>query len=191
MFTRSRRRRQKKRCALCTSFLAFLSPLGTLNAPMCGRLRDLLSGAIARYGAAYFISSHLLGILMFWAVYAWLSLTGFDISPYLRSAAWLRALGVTDEALAVVEAGGTLAAAYCLSRLLSPVRIALVLLTLPRTAPMLNAGWAWAKAAAGRHCRRGGAATAAAATDASASTNVQSDASAAGSNSATADGKEE
>jgi hypothetical protein len=160
---------------------------------MCGRLRGLLSGAIARYGAAYFISSHLLGVLMFWAVYAWLSLTGFDIGPHLRSAAWLRALGVTDEALAVVEAGGTLAAAYCLSRLLSPLRIALVLLTLPRTAPMLNAGWAWAKAAAGRYCRRGGAAIEAAVTEANASVNVnvQGDASAAGSRSATADGKED
>ncbi len=127
---------------------------------MCGRL---LSGAIARYGAAYFISSHLLGTLLFWAVYAWLSVTGFDIGPHLRAATWLRAVGFTDEALAVVEAGGTLAAAYCISRLLSPLRIALVLLTLPRTAPMLNAGWDWAKA---KCCRRGGAAAAATATEA-------------------------
>ena len=143
---------------------------------MCGRLRDLLSGAIARYGAAYFISSHLLGTLLFWAVYAWLSVTGFDIGPHLRAATWLRALGFTDEALAVVEAGGTLAAAYCISRLLSPLRIALVLLTLPKTAPMLNAGWDWAKANAGRCCRRGGAAAAAATTEANASANVASEA---------------
>jgi hypothetical protein len=140
---------------------------------MCGRLRvvrDLLSGAIARYGAAYFISSHLLGTLLFWAVYAWLTVTKFDIGPHLRAATWLRAVGFTDEALAVVEAGGTLAAAYCISRLLSPLRIAVVLLTLPRTAPILNAGWEWAKATstAGRCCRRGGTAAAATATEANA-----------------------
>jgi hypothetical protein len=110
---------------------------------MCGRIKNFISSIVVKYGPAYFISMHVLSIASFWIIYLTLRASEFDLQPYLRDTdlgKWVVSF-LNQDALSLLEQGGTFAAAMLLNRLLTPVRIAVVLLTLPRTAPTLNAAW--------------------------------------------------
>ena len=105
---------------------------------------NVCSDLILKYGAAYFITMHAIGVIMYWSIYVSLRMSGFDLMPYLKNTSfgqWALSF-LNADAMSLLESGGTLAAALLLNRLLSPVRLLLVLLALPRTAPLTNAMWA-------------------------------------------------
>ncbi len=114
---------------------------------MCGRLR-VLSDVVLKYGPAYFISMHVLSICCFWVLFFGLRAAGFDLLPFMRDTdvgMWCLSF-LNDDAIVLLESGGTFAAALLLNRLLTPVRLAVVLVTLPYTATYLNNRWVGLKA---------------------------------------------
>ncbi len=123
---------------------------------MCGRIRAL-GDVVLRYGPAYFISMHVLSIFCFWVLFFGLRAAGFDLLPFMRdtdAGRWVLSF-LSDDALSLLESGGTFAAALLVNRLLTPVRLAVVLGSLPYTANYLNARWAAIKA----RCCKGARAT--------------------------------
>jgi hypothetical protein len=105
---------------------------------MCGpcfRGRAYVGEIAARYGAAFVLTTMSLSITMFAIIYTCLRLGGFDARSYLLP----YKAHLSDRLFAVLETGGPFAVAFALNKLLSPFRLMISVVIVPKTAPFINA----------------------------------------------------
>lgn len=101
----------------------------------CSRARAYVAEIAARYGAAFVLTTMSLSITMFCIIYACLRLGGFDARSYLLP----YKAHISERLFSILETGGPFAVAFALNRLLSPLRLLISVLIVPKTAPHINA----------------------------------------------------
>ena len=107
---------------------------------MCTQLQRARASCVevsTRYGPAFVITTGCLSVICFWAIFIALSLSGFQIRPYLLPYKnWLDSFN--SKLFPILETGGSFAVAFALNRLLSPLRFCASLALVPYTAPRIN-----------------------------------------------------